>query len=173
MQSLNNMKLLSAPSQLCESGNSSEMLYYPQVNNEIIPKIEQQFSTLNEVHQFYNTYGKEGGFGTRQHSTKKSREGEIIRKEYVCCKQGVSAPKPSVQSSETTTRRRGTSREFCGAKLAVVKNRSGGGFVVTQFVEGHSHPLTTPTRVHLLRSHREVPLANKAKYAISTCLQCS
>ena len=36
-----------------------------------------------------------------------------------------------------------------------------GSFVVTTFVEGHSHPLATPRRTHLLRSHRRVSKAQK------------
>ncbi|KAI8538405.1 hypothetical protein RHMOL_Rhmol09G0100300 [Rhododendron molle] len=36
------------------------------------------------------------------------------------------------------------------------------GFVVTQFLEGHSHPLTTPRKRHFLRSHRRVLVAQKA-----------
>lgn len=168
MASLDDMELVSVtPSQPCESGNSSNTLYYPQVDNDLIPKIGQQFATVDEVQNFYNTYGRAAGFGTRNYSSKKSREGELIRKEYVCCKEGVSVQKPLdqnpvVPNSATTTRKRGITREGCGAKLSVVKNREGGGFVVTQFVEGHSHPLTTPRRVHLLRSHREVSVAKRA-----------
>ncbi|KAF7151437.1 hypothetical protein RHSIM_Rhsim02G0184800 [Rhododendron simsii] len=35
-------------------------------------------------------------------------------------------------------------------------------FVVTQFSEGHNHPLTMPRKRHFLRSHRQVSIAHKA-----------
>ncbi|XP_060669827.1 protein FAR1-RELATED SEQUENCE 5-like [Ziziphus jujuba] len=52
-------------------------------------------------------------------------------------------------------------RENCKAKLAVVRLKTG-KFVITVFVEEHSHPLSTPRRVHLLRSHRSVSEAKKS-----------
>ncbi|KAF7119495.1 hypothetical protein RHSIM_Rhsim13G0127000 [Rhododendron simsii] len=53
-------------------------------------------------------------------------------------------------------------KEKCGAKMTVVKNRSGEEFVVTQFSEGHNHHLTMPRKRHFLRSHRQVSVAQKA-----------
>ncbi|XP_058211550.1 protein FAR1-RELATED SEQUENCE 5-like [Rhododendron vialii] len=134
----------------------SEVLYTPQVKNEVIPKLTQQFKSLDDAKKFYNNYAFEAGFSMRIHSSKTDKNGETIRKENVCYKEGES------KSSEATQRQRGLTREKCGAKLTVVKNRSGEGFVVTQFVEGHSHPLTTPKKVHFLRSHRRVSIAQKA-----------
>ncbi|XP_060673300.1 protein FAR1-RELATED SEQUENCE 5-like [Ziziphus jujuba] len=52
-------------------------------------------------------------------------------------------------------------RENCKAKLAVVRSKTE-KFVITVFVEEHSHPLSTPRRVHLLRSHRSVSEAKKS-----------
>ncbi|KAF7151809.1 hypothetical protein RHSIM_Rhsim02G0105500 [Rhododendron simsii] len=129
MQSVDDIQLPSAsPTQLCEEfTNSSEALYTPEVKNEVIPKITQQFKSLEEVFKAYNNYAFEAGFSVRIHSSKTDKNGETIRKEYVCYKEGESE-----------------------------------GFVVTQFVEEHSHPLTTPRKKHFLRSHRRVSLAQKA-----------
>ncbi|KAF7152920.1 hypothetical protein RHSIM_Rhsim01G0113700 [Rhododendron simsii] len=138
-----------------ESANSSEALYIPQVKNEVIPKIKQQFISLKDVFKAYNDYAFEAGFSVRIHSSKTDNNRETIRKEYVCFKEGES------KCSEASQRQRGLTREKCGAKLTVVKNRSGEGFVVTQFVEGHSHPLTTPRKKHFLKSHRRVSVAQK------------
>ncbi|XP_058181118.1 protein FAR1-RELATED SEQUENCE 5-like [Rhododendron vialii] len=139
-------------SQPCESSASSpEVLYSPRVKKDLIPKIAQEFDNLDDVHIFYNKYAKESGFGMRLNSSKRNREGEIIRNEYSCCK------------TEPTLRRRGITGEGCGAKLSVVKRRSSEKFVVSQFVEGHNHPLTSPKRVHLLQSHRKVSVAKKAQ----------
>ncbi|GAB2286446.1 hypothetical protein Dimus_039769 [Dionaea muscipula] len=141
----------------CESSHSSsDVLFTPQVKDELVPKIHQEFDNLDDVHKFYNNYAKESGFGTRSSSSRKNREDVIIRKEFCCSKEGVGVELMTEQSS----RCRGISRRGCAAKIAVVKR--GEKYVVTQFVESHNHPLTSPRRVHLLRSHRKVSGAKKA-----------
>ncbi|KAF7144470.1 hypothetical protein RHSIM_Rhsim04G0171600 [Rhododendron simsii] len=178
MQCLDDINVFSALTSIpCESSaNSSQKLYTPQVKNDLIPKINQEFDNLDDVWKFYNHYGKEGGFGTRASSSKRNRDYEVIRKEYVCCKEGV---KRVQKTSEPITRRRGDSRENCGAKLSVVRNQSSGKFVVSQYVEGHNHPLASPKRVHLFRSHRKVSAAKKALVEqlsaanVRTCQQMS
>ncbi|XP_058203431.1 protein FAR1-RELATED SEQUENCE 5-like [Rhododendron vialii] len=164
MQSLDDIQLSSLlpslPAQSSEnpvqsSANSSEVLINPQVKDEFIPKIEQQFANLEEVYTFYNNYAYHGGFSVRVHSSKSNTDGQTTRKEFVCFKQGKKQP--------TTTRpikhKRGIIREDCPAKVTVV--RRGEGYEVSQFVEGHNHPLTTPMKVHLLHSHRKVTPVQK------------
>ncbi|XP_058202727.1 protein FAR1-RELATED SEQUENCE 5-like [Rhododendron vialii] len=138
------------------SANSSQLLYTPQVKNELIPKINQEFDSLENVRKFYNRYGKEGGFSTRAHTSRKNSDHVIVRKEFCCFKQGVRVQK----STQPKKRRRGLTRENCRAKLAVV--RKGEKYVVSQFFESHNHALTSLRRVHLLRSHRKVSAAKKA-----------
>lgn len=43
-----------------------------------------------------------------------------------------------------------------------MKQQTGILWPVSHFVEEHNHPLTTPSKVHLLRSHRNVSAAKKA-----------
>ncbi|KAF7145619.1 hypothetical protein RHSIM_Rhsim04G0129100 [Rhododendron simsii] len=138
-QTLDDIQLVSpSSSQLCEESTNSCKLYTPQVKNELIPRINQQFRNLDDVYSFYNNYAFHAGFSVRINS----RERRI--------------------SKATTTRRRGLTRENCGAKLVVVRARSGEGFAVSNFVEGHSHSLTTPRKTHLLRSHRRISDAQKS-----------
>ncbi|KAK2643369.1 hypothetical protein Ddye_025132 [Dipteronia dyeriana] len=85
------------------------------------------------------------------------RNGEILRKEYVCSKEGTT----SIREITERKSRRGMTREGCNVKLTAVKSKSG-GYVVKQFVEGHTHTLTTPRRVHHLRSHHNVSIAKKS-----------
>ncbi|XP_015389930.2 protein FAR1-RELATED SEQUENCE 5-like [Citrus sinensis] len=115
-----------------------------------MPRLGQEFVLLDDVHEFYNEYAKKVGFSVRINSSRKSHRGEIVRKEYVCSKEGAT-------TKEVVEKKRRCSkvREGCKAKLAVVKSKSG-TYVVSVFEEDHNHPLTTPRRVHLLRSHRNV-----------------
>ncbi|KAI8559418.1 hypothetical protein RHMOL_Rhmol04G0172300 [Rhododendron molle] len=150
VQSLDALQLVSpVPCESCESIGSS------------VPKMEQQFDNLDDVFNFYNNYAKQVGFSVRIHSSK-VKDGEIIRKEYVCYKQGKRTPKSSENSEAPTIRRRGIIRTDCRAKLSVVRNNTGEGFVVIQFLEAHNHELTSPRRVHLLPSHRQMSVAARS-----------
>ena len=75
----------------------------------------------------------------------------VKRKEFVCFKQG----KGTVVADVEIQRRRGSVKEGCKAKIAVLRSNSG-AYVVSQFLEGHCHPLSTPSKKHLLRLHRSV-----------------
>ncbi|KAL2506119.1 Protein FAR1-RELATED SEQUENCE 5 [Abeliophyllum distichum] len=74
-------------------------------------------------------------------------------------------------------RNRGHVRCGCNARLLVVKQQTGNGWVVSTFVEEHNHPLATPSRVHLLRSHWSVSKTKKdlvqqfSEANIPTCQQ--
>ncbi|KAH0987719.1 hypothetical protein GBA52_014896 [Prunus armeniaca] len=136
--------------------DSCDKIYIPQLRDDHKPKSGQGIESLDDAHEFYNNYAKKAGFSVRINSSRKNKEtNEILRKEYVCSKEGV--PAKGVGEKK---RRRGITREGCKAKLAVVKSKLG-TYVVSLFVEGHNHPLTSPKRVHLLRSHRTVSNSHK------------
>ncbi|XP_060674867.1 protein FAR1-RELATED SEQUENCE 5-like [Ziziphus jujuba] len=119
--------------------------------------VGQEFESIDGAHEFYIKYAKEAGFSVRSNSTKRCKGvKEVVRKQFVCFKEGVSSIK-----DDERKRCRGMTRENCKAKLAVVRSKTG-KFVITVFVEEHSHPLSTPRRVHLLRSHRSVSEAKKS-----------
>ena len=136
-------------------GSSSS--YIPQVKPEYKPKLDQEFALIDDVHEFYNQYAKEAGFSVRSNTTRKNKDtDEIVRKEYVCSKEGMSSKGVASENK----RRRGITRENCNAKLAVVRTKIG-TYKVSVFVEDHSHPLTSPRKVHLLRSHRNMSSSQK------------
>ncbi|KAK3229820.1 hypothetical protein Dsin_001701 [Dipteronia sinensis] len=73
------------------SSNSLDITYIPQVRYDCKSKLGQEFASLKEVLDFYNDYAKEAGFSVRVNSSKKSKDNiEIVRKEYVCSKEGKS-----------------------------------------------------------------------------------
>ncbi|KAI8559698.1 hypothetical protein RHMOL_Rhmol04G0194200 [Rhododendron molle] len=147
-QTLDVIQLVSPSlSQLSEESTNSCQLYTPQVKNELIPRINQQLRNVEDVYSFNNSYAFHAGFSVRINSSKTDKNGETSWKDYVGFKEGERRI-----SKATITRRRGLTRENCGAKLVVVKARSGEGFVVPNFVKDHCHPLTTPRKTHLLRA---------------------
>ncbi|XP_038684103.1 protein FAR1-RELATED SEQUENCE 5-like [Tripterygium wilfordii] len=141
------------------SSSSNDLNYIPQVRVEKIPKLDQEFESIEEAHTFYNDYAREAGFSIRMSSFKKNRSHEIIRREYVCHKQGV---RESVELNIERNRKRGITREGCKAKMAVLRSSSKESFKVSIFHEAHNHVLTTPRKVHLLRSHRVMSAAKKS-----------
>ncbi|XP_038688787.1 uncharacterized protein LOC119987949 [Tripterygium wilfordii] len=138
------------------SSSSSEFAYVPQVVFEKIPKIGQEFESIEEYQNYYNDYARDAGFSVRNYSTKKNNFNEIIRKEFVCVKEGIR----DERSKANCSRKRGLTREGCKAKMTIVKK--GAVFVVKQFNEIHNHILTTPRKVHMLRSHRSMSNTKKA-----------
>lgn len=136
--------------------NQNDNAYILDVDLAHKTYIGKEFDTLEQVYSFYNMYAKEAGFNVRSHSTKKHKESnEIIRKEYVCSKEGTMR-----DVEKERTKRRGKTHEGCKTKLVVVMIEAK-TFVVRLFFESHNHSLTTLCRVHLLRSHQRVFEAQK------------
>ncbi|XP_024043082.1 protein FAR1-RELATED SEQUENCE 5-like [Citrus clementina] len=153
--------------------NCEDSLYVPEVALDRKPHKGQEFDTLDDAYEFYNKYAKEGGFSIRINSSKICKESnDIIRKEYVCFKEGQARQSKVVNRK----RRRGIIRGGCSAKLVVVKSEFG-KYMVRIFVEEHNHALSSPRRVHLLRSHRSMSVVQKnlsqqlAVVSIPTCQQ--
>ncbi|KAH9679171.1 protein FAR1-related sequence [Citrus sinensis] len=153
--------------------NCEDSLCVPEVALDRKPHKGQEFDTLDDAYEFYNKYAKEGGFSIRINSSKICKESnDIIRKEYVCFKEGQARQSKVVNCK----RRRGIIRGGCSAKLVVVKSEFG-KYMVRIFVEEHNHALSSPRMVHLLRSHRSMSAAQKnlsqqlAAVNIPTCQQ--
>lgn len=139
----------------------------PQVLVNVIPKVGQEFQSLEDAHEFYNNYARQAGFSTRVSNNKRNKEtGEDVWKMFVCSKEGKtdeswqSRRKDTVEQSRE--RNRGHTRCGCKAKMTVKKSRKKDVWVVGYFIEQHNHALSTPTKVHLLRSHRSVSAAKRA-----------
>ncbi|CAL2276482.1 unnamed protein product [Prunus armeniaca] len=67
---------------------ADEMIYIPEVKNEERPKVGMKFDSLDFVYDFYNRYALLVGFSIRRHSSGREKYSkEILRKEFVCCKQ--------------------------------------------------------------------------------------
>ncbi|XP_042398920.1 protein FAR1-RELATED SEQUENCE 5-like [Zingiber officinale] len=125
-----------------------------------------EFSSIEEAFSFYNQYARESGFSARINNSKKNKmTNEVVWKTFVCFKEGHTNDQRNKQANgdqRTRERARGEVRTGCKSKISLVKKQTGPNWVVTNFMEGHNHPLSTPSKVHLLRSHRNVSTAKKA-----------
>ncbi|CAL8155223.1 unnamed protein product [Prunus armeniaca] len=101
--------------------NNSDLFSNPQVEDQHVPKIGQEFESLEDAYNFYN-YAKQAGFSVRSYCQQRSKtSNEILRKEYVCYKEGVY----SKEVSNGSERRRGVVRSGCKAKIEFLKVREG------------------------------------------------
>ncbi|XP_022897649.1 protein FAR1-RELATED SEQUENCE 5-like [Olea europaea var. sylvestris] len=131
------------------------------------PKVGQEFEKIEGAYEFHNTYTRDAGFSARLFNSKKRLgTSEVFWKQFVCYKEGEKdntyQKKFKHMVERSGERHRGVIRVGCKAKLTVVRPKSSINWIVSSFVESHNHALTTPTRVHLLRSHRHDSNAKKA-----------
>ncbi|BBN70215.1 Protein kinase superfamily protein [Prunus dulcis] len=149
---------MSGGSESDECVTANGRVYIPEVRNEETPAVGMKFDSLDLVYNFYNRYAFLAGFGIRLHSSfwGKNKK-EILRKEFVCCKQGA------YRRDETRERKRqrGISRCNCKAKIVVVKTNGSKKYTISLFAEGHNHKMTPSERMHLLRSHRHISDSTK------------
>ncbi|WCJ43399.1 FAR1-related sequence 5 [Euphorbia peplus] len=132
--------------------------YIPDVEDDFKPKLEQRFDSLDAVYDFYNAYARKAGFSVRKSQDAKKLDGTVKWKKYVCNKEGETEDTYRI-NNEAEVRERKNTRLWCDAKLTV--SYDGSCYVVKKFIEEHSHPPTTPSRVHLLTSHRKMSTAKK------------
>ncbi|KAL4203146.1 hypothetical protein AMTRI_Chr01g102530 [Amborella trichopoda] len=113
------------------------------------PRVGMQFESPEAAYDYYNEYAKRKGFSVRCYSTKRSKkDGRVITREYVCSKAGYR------DKTRESNRTRPLSRLGCKAMLRIKKDDSGIWFIAKHEKE-HCHALTSPSKVHLLRSHRK------------------
>ncbi|XP_073133316.1 protein FAR1-RELATED SEQUENCE 5-like [Henckelia pumila] len=150
-----------------EESSENDQSYIPQVGDDRKPNIGMRFESLEDAYSFYNHYARESGFSARMSNSKRSKKtSEVIWKKFVCFKQGqtdeVRWSKEAITDKPRKERTRRDIRSGCEARISVVKEQTGTGWVISTFVENHNHPLATPSKVHLLRSHRNVSASKKA-----------
>ncbi|GAV76615.1 LOW QUALITY PROTEIN: FAR1 domain-containing protein/SWIM domain-containing protein, partial [Cephalotus follicularis] len=136
------------------------------------PYVNQEFDNLDDVYNFYNYYALHKGFGIRRSSSSKSSvTEELIWKKFVCDKEGWRAKnKEKYDESEVVSRCRET-RDGCMASLNV-RWKKYGKWVVTGFVEEHSHTLDTPRRTKKHRSHNVSHKISAAKDLMEQLHSC-
>ncbi|KAL2475390.1 Protein FAR1-RELATED SEQUENCE 5 [Abeliophyllum distichum] len=145
---------------------SVDNMFIPKVSVGGIPIVGQEFESHDAAYSFYNGYAREAGFSARIANSKKKETNETYWKLFVCSKEGKTDDTYQRKHKGTVPRvgerNRGETRLGCGARLSVVKQQIGDMWVVNKFIEEHNHALTTPSKVHLLRSHRSVSATKKA-----------
>lgn len=147
-----------------DNGETSQIqkLWIPDVEEDLKPRVGKLFESIEEAYDFYNKYAYCAGFSVRSssHKYKTWRSGErdneksncqrqIVSKYYVCSREGEHCAK-----KETEYKTRGSKRVNCFAQILLSFQKVTCKWKVAKFIEGHSHPLTSPSKLHL--SHLEI-----------------
>ncbi|KAK4760216.1 hypothetical protein SAY87_023347 [Trapa incisa] len=103
-----------------------------------VPFVGQEFDSEAAAHAFYNLYATRLGFIVRVSKLSRSRrDGSAIGRAFVCNREGFRMP----DKREKIVRQRAETRVGCRAMILVRKVESG-KWVVTKFVNEHTHALT-------------------------------
>ncbi|KAL6581423.1 hypothetical protein OROMI_007346 [Orobanche minor] len=136
------------------------------INEQAESILGRIFSTVDEAYHYYNTYALYKGFGIRIGDLIRSRATkEVIRKKFVCCKEGKKYLADKRQVGKNVNHRRDT-RTGCKGKMEIsLKN---GEWIVDKFYDVHNHELIhTPSKVLKYRSHGKFHRTETCKNLIS------
>ncbi|GAB2302511.1 Protein FAR1-RELATED SEQUENCE 5 [Dionaea muscipula] len=141
-------------------------IYIPEGELDLEPYEGMEFESEEAAKAFYNSYARRVGFSTRVSSSRRSRrDGAIIKRSFVCAKEGFRNVNEKRTKDREIKRARTITRVGCKAMMAV-KIQDSGKWVVGGFVREHNHELVPPDQVHCLRSHRQI--SGPAKTLIDT-----
>ncbi|XP_058114045.1 protein FAR1-RELATED SEQUENCE 5-like isoform X2 [Magnolia sinica] len=133
-----------------------ELEFIPTVPDACKPYIGREFTSEEAATEFYHAYAKISGFNVRLNQRDVSKKLKmVVFRSFCCSKEG----KRQAKFLENTNRKRAPkpiTRVGCPAELAV-KRQGENRWVVTKFVEKHSHELMTPIKSHILPSHKTPP----------------
>ncbi|KAL6556352.1 hypothetical protein OROGR_005640 [Orobanche gracilis] len=131
---------------------------HSRIAEELIPKVDMQFKSLNEAHEFYLAYAKAVGFGVRIWRSHKDKvTGVMLDQTYCCAREGER--KGDFHGARKF--HRAQTRCNCGAEMKV-SCRQKSYYYVVRFVAQHNHVCATPSKTHIFRSHRKMTDAQKA-----------
>ncbi|XP_024042049.1 protein FAR1-RELATED SEQUENCE 5-like [Citrus clementina] len=129
---------------------SSDNLKLPWTN-----VLGAQFDSVEDADAWYMNYSRLVGFSVRKNELRRFKSGQTTIRRWVCNLEGYRAEK-YLANDNRVREPRPIMRTGCKASFLVNYDNSNGKYTVTEFKIEHNHPLTSPNKVHLLRSQRHV-----------------
>jgi hypothetical protein len=123
-----------------------------------VPTIGMKFDCDDSAYEFYKEYAHRIGFCARKQFVKRSNLGIVQRRTFCCSKEG----KRVVDKwKEQVSFHRPISRVGCLAQMTCQLQKDG-MLEVVSFNEQHNHAFVQTPMKHMLRSKRNITLAQKA-----------
>lgn len=133
-----------------------------EVIDTSMPRIGMEFPNSDIAYEFYRNFALRQGFATRKYSSGKwKKDGIVVKRYFVCNKEGFKRADKREIGRQNVRRRRET-REFCKAHMNV--HLINGKWCIRSFYNTHTHPMIVSPRkkVHL-RSQISYVTKNKPR----------
>lgn len=118
-------------------------------NTQLNPKVGMLFNSEEQVFDFYNLYAKRRGFSVRKGHLSRRKDGSIRDRHYLCSNEGTRQE----HRTHITKKPRAIERTNCLARIELKVTRDN-IWTISKYIDEHNHPLASPNKIHMLRSHR-------------------
>ncbi|XP_039116295.1 protein FAR1-RELATED SEQUENCE 5-like [Dioscorea cayenensis subsp. rotundata] len=115
------------------------------------PEVGMLFHSEDEAFEFYNSYAKRKGFSVRKGHLAKRKDGSIRVRIFLCSNEGLR----QTHRTHITRKPRVNERTNCKARIEFKVDRDYVWAVRKVNLE-HNHPLASPSKSFMLRSHRKI-----------------
>jgi len=120
-------------SQVLDNDSSVQTIWISQVDGSQKSIMGMTFKSLMDAKNFYDEYGKAGGFETRSSSMKLSVDRELTGKSFICAKEC------QTQNKANGIKRIGSPRTNCKVIMWLALDRTSKMWIVKKFIEEHNH----------------------------------
>lgn len=132
------------------SSKDSKISGQDTLNNSLMePKVGMLFNSEEQVFDFYNLYAKRKGFSVRKGHLSRRKDGSIRDRHYLCSNEGTRQE----HRTHITKKPRAIERTNCLARIELKVTRDN-IWTISKYIDEHNHPLASPNKIHMLRSHR-------------------
>ncbi|KAJ4766501.1 FAR1-related sequence 3 [Rhynchospora pubera] len=138
------------PNSLAETSDQDPKVNSYSKIDPRLPIVGMVFYSEEEAYNFYNSYARKRGFSVRKGHLSKRKDGSVQCRHYICSNEG----KRQLHPTHITKKPRPLERTNCLARIEFTVNREN-IWVVRRFSDEHNHPMASPNKACLLRSHRK------------------
>ncbi|KAL7183030.1 hypothetical protein ACSBR1_041670 [Camellia fascicularis] len=125
-----------------------------KLTNNSMPFVGMEFDSEEDAYEFYNEYGRIVGFSIRRdYHTKSKKDGIMINRKFVCCKEGE---KEKDKRNIIVKHPQHETRTKCNAFMYISFRRDLSKWVLMKFDDNHNHLLHIPQCTHMMPSQRKL-----------------
>lgn len=134
-----------------KSNDASDGLHASEAadGTQLDPKVGMVFHSEEQAFKFYNSYAKRKGFSVRKGHLSRRKDGSVRDRHYLCSNEGARKD----HRTHVTKKPRALERTNCLARIEFKVSRDN-VWLINKFLDDHNHPLASPNKIHMLRSHR-------------------
>ncbi|MQL94063.1 hypothetical protein Taro_026714 [Colocasia esculenta] len=139
-----------SPPFTCQKLSPDTPSYAPKRNETFSISVGMGFEDSEAAYNYYLSYAKRMGFSVRKEHLRKTKEGIIRSRRFVCSREGWrKRDKRDIHAKVY----RAETRMGCEAKMAISLHKNG-KYRVSHFHPSHNHELETPSKAFLLVDDR-------------------